>query len=555
MLMVAWCGLFAQHTISISLTTDRYGSETTWQVQDLSNNSVLASGGPYTDGAVTTIDIPDIDVDGNGCYLFVINDSYGDGICCSYGQGSYAVSYDGVEVASGGANFSQNVHAINPASASCPSNEITLRDLDISVYPVLNASFQVKGNVVNNALNAITSYKVRYRLDGGDWSADYNVTCNLDAYAAGSFTHNVPATFTTTGHHTIDVEVREPNGSTDDVADNTLSLEVIVNENSVPRKPLLEHFSTAQCPNCPAAHTNIENWLSSRPEVIHLIHHCGYYTDDYTVSESQTLMAFYNAGGSTYAPAVMIDRMHLTGDEDPGPIFFPAASITPGLLTQRINAPAFVSLNLGGNYDPSSRTLTLTVSGEMVGEVFEQNLRLSVYIMEDGLVGSQAGATGNYTHDCVMRGVISGGGAWGEQNVVETAVGSTYSKTYTYTVNANWNVDNLTVVAFINNHDASNVNNRAILNANASKVNDLTVGISDNNESRTTVYPNPATDVLNVLSENVIRQVEIYNVEGQLVKFSDGNVENIAISNLTEGLYFVKVITDNGTSTHKIIKK
>ena len=61
--------------------------------------------------------------------------------------------------------------------------------------------------------------------------------------------------------------------------------------------------------------------------------------------------------------------------------------------------------------------------------------------------------------------------------------------------------------------------------------------------------------MLNVLSENVIRQVEIYNVEGQLVKFSDGNVENIAISNLTEGLYFVKVITDNGTSTHKIIKK
>ena len=555
MLMVAWCGIFAQHTISISLTTDRYGSETTWQVQDLSNNSVLASGGPYTDGAVTTIDIPDIDVDGNGCYMFVINDAYGDGICCSYGNGSYSVSYDGTVVGSGGSSFSQNIHAINPASAACPSDEITLTSLNMSIYPVLNTSFQVKGTVVNNALNALTSYKVRYKLDGGEWSADYNVTCNIAAYASASFTHNVPATFTTTGHHTIEVEVREPNGSTDDVSDNTLSLEMIVNENSVPRKPLLEHFSTAQCPNCPPAHTNIENWLSSRPEVIHVIHHCGYYTDDYTVSESQSLMTFYNAGGSTYAPAVMIDRMHLTGDDDPGPVFFPSASITPGLLTQRINTPAFVTVGMHGSYDPSSRTITLTVSGEMVGEVLEQNLRLSVYIIEDGLIGSQSGASGDYTHDCVMRDAISGGGAWGDQNVVSPTAGSTYSKTYTYTVNANWNVDNLTVVAFINNHDASNVNNRAILNANAKKVNDLSLGISDNNESRTTVYPNPATDVLNVLSENAIRQVEIYNAQGQLVKASDGNVESISISNLTEGLYFVKVITDNGTSTHKIVKK
>ncbi|MBP5401045.1 MAG: Omp28-related outer membrane protein [Bacteroidales bacterium] len=555
MLMVACIGLFAQHTISIALTTDRYGSETTWEVQDQSTNSVIANGGPYTDGAVTTINIPDIDVDGNGCYLFIINDSYGDGICCSYGNGSYSVSYDGTVMGSGGSSFSQNIHALNPSSSACPADEITLASLDMSTYPLMNTSFQVKGKVVNSALNAITSYKVRYKLDGGEWSADYNVTCNIAAYATGSFTHNVPATFTTTGHHTIEVEVREPNGATDEVADNTLSMEMIVNENSVSRRPLLEHFSTAQCPNCPPAHTNIENWLSTRPEVIHLIHHCGYYTDDYTVSASQSLMTFYNAGGSTYAPAVMIDRMHLTGDEDPGPVFFPSASITPGLLTQRINAPAFVSVHISGSYDPTTRNLSLTVSGETVGEMVEQNLRLSVYIMEDGLIGSQSGASGNYTHDCVMRDVINNGGVWGEQNVVSATVGSTYSKTYSYTVNSNWNVDNLTVIAFVNNHDASNVNNRAIMNANAKKINDLSVGVSDNNESRTTVYPNPATDVLNVLSENSIQQVEIYNAQGQLVKASDGNVESISISNLTEGLYFVKVITDNGTSTHKIIKK
>ncbi|MBO4655973.1 MAG: Omp28-related outer membrane protein [Bacteroidales bacterium] len=555
MLMVAWCGLFAQHTITINLTTDKYGSETTWQVKDVSNNSVIASGGPYSDASTATVQtIPDITVDGTGCYVFTIYDSYGDGICCSYGQGSYSVLYDGTQMGNGGQSFSERSHFLNPTSSSCASDEISLVSLDVSFYQTLNSSFQVKGKVANNGLEAITSYVVRYRLDGGAWSADYTVSCNIATFGSATFTHDVPASITSTGHHTLEVEVSNPNGNADNVADNTISMEMIVNENSVPRKPLLEHFSTAQCSNCPAAHTNIDNWLRSRPNVIHIVHHCGYYTDNYTVSESQSLMTFYNAGGSTYAPAIMIDRMHLTGDDDPGPVFFPAANVAPGLLDQRLNAPAFISVNMDGSYDPSSRTVTLTVSGETVGEVVEQNLRLSVYIMEDGLIGTQAGASGNYTHNCVMRGAISGGGAWGDQNVVSATVGSTYSKTYTYQLNSSWNVDNLTIIAFVNNHE-TNVNNRAVLNANSVKVTDLTVGISENNATGTAIFPNPATDVLNVISESMINQVEIYNVQGQLVKAVYGNVDNISISDLNNGMYFVKVTTDNGTATHKMIKK
>lgn len=554
MLMVACFGLFAQHTISISLATDAYGSETTWSVVDLATNTTLASGGPYSNlssAGTTNQNIPDIDVDGTGCYVFTINDSYGDGICCNYGNGSYSVSYDGTVMGNGGSSFSQNNHFLNPSSTGCPSDEIALVSLDVSNYQTLNESFQVKGTVTNNGANTISSYKVRYRLDGGEWSADCNISTTMAAFGTKIFTHNVPATITTTGHHTLEVEAYNPNGSTDDESDNTISMEIIVNEHSVPRKPLLEHFSTMQCPNCPPAHTNIENWLSTRPDIIHLIHHCGYYTDTYTVSESQSLMVFYNDGGSTYAPAVMLDRMHIT--DDPGPIFFPSASTTPALLDQRLNAPAFVSVNMSGTYDPSSKTITLTVSGETVGEVVEDALRLSVYIMEDGLINSQSGASGDYTHNCVMRGAISGGGAWGDQNVVSTTVGSTYTKTYTYTLNSSWVVENLTLIAFVNNH-ASDVNNRAVLNANSMKVTDLTVGISENNETGTAIYPNPATDVLNVVSENNINKVEIFNVQGQMVKAA-GNVNTLSISDLTDGVYFVKVTTDKGTATHKLIKK
>ena len=44
---------------------------------------------------------------GDGMYKFEINDSYGDGICCSYGQGDYAVSVDGKQIQVGG-NFGRS---------------------------------------------------------------------------------------------------------------------------------------------------------------------------------------------------------------------------------------------------------------------------------------------------------------------------------------------------------------------------------------------------------------------------------------------------------------
>ena len=336
MLLTAWCGLFAQHTISISLTTDAYGSETTWNVIDVATNTTLASGGPYSNlsaSGTTQQNIPDINVDGTGCYQFNIYDAYGDGICCSYGSGSYSVSYDGTVIGSGGANFSQKTHFLNPTQSSC-ENQISFTSLDVSSYQFLNQSFQIKGNVLNNGINAITSYQVRYKLDNGNWSTNYNVSCNMASTGTHTFTHDVPATITTTGHHTLIVEISNPNGSVDQENDNTITLDIIVNENSVPRKPLLEHFSTTKCSNCPAAHNNINNWLSTRPEIIHLIHHCGYYTDIYTVPESESLMVFYNDGGSTYAPAVMLDRRHLT--DDPGPVFFPTSTggFTTNLLDQ-----------------------------------------------------------------------------------------------------------------------------------------------------------------------------------------------------------------------------
>lgn len=81
---------------SFDLTTDNYGSETSWQITN-SQSSVVASGSGYARNTTynESLCLPD------GSYTLTVNDSYGDGICCQYGQGQYNLSFNSQTVASG----------------------------------------------------------------------------------------------------------------------------------------------------------------------------------------------------------------------------------------------------------------------------------------------------------------------------------------------------------------------------------------------------------------------------------------------------------------------
>ena len=75
-------------------------------------------------------------------------------------------------------------------------------------------------------------------------------------------------------------------------------------------------------------------------------------------------------------------------------------------------------------------------------------------------------------------------------------------------------------------------------------------------EQNVSVYPNPAQNVLSVSAPNEtqITQVSIYNVTGQEV-LKTNQTQNINVSALAAGTYFMKVTSANGTTmTKKLIK-
>jgi hypothetical protein len=73
------------------------------------------------------------------------------------------------------------------------------------------------------------------------------------------------------------------------------------------------------------------------------------------------------------------------------------------------------------------------------------------------------------------------------------------------------------------------------------------------------IYPNPASNVVQITSSNKLKTVQVYDLDGKLVSQYDLNGEStksINISNLTPGIYIVEVETISGiSSVSKIFKK
>jgi hypothetical protein len=72
------------------------------------------------------------------------------------------------------------------------------------------------------------------------------------------------------------------------------------------------------------------------------------------------------------------------------------------------------------------------------------------------------------------------------------------------------------------------------------------------------VAPNPTKDIFNISSDRSIRSVSVVNVLGQNILMEECNNCSNVIINLAgyeDGIYFVKIITDAGMVTKKVIKK
>lgn len=135
-------------TVTLTITLDNYPEETSWQILD--GSTVLASGGTYGSQPDGSTVVENIDL-ATGCYDFVIDDVYGDGICCSYGTGSYSLTDGSTTLASGGAfgaSETTNFCVGGATTSYSVSSSSTGLPTSVDIYP---------NPVVGSYLNVITT--------------------------------------------------------------------------------------------------------------------------------------------------------------------------------------------------------------------------------------------------------------------------------------------------------------------------------------------------------------------------------------------------------------
>ncbi|MGB4655121.1 MAG: C10 family peptidase [Bacteroidales bacterium] len=77
----------------------------------------------------------------------------------------------------------------------------------------------------------------------------------------------------------------------------------------------------------------------------------------------------------------------------------------------------------------------------------------------------------------------------------------------------------------------------------------------DTEEAAYRIYPNPTSNILNIVSPRVFNEVRMYNNSGKLVYNDYGRYSNkvIDVNNLSAGVYFIKLIFDDNVISKKVI--
>ena len=123
--------------VVVEIMTDNYGSETSWTLEN-SGGDVIASGSGYGNNTLYTTNAY---IYPNECYTFTINDAWGDGMCCTYGEGYYQVKSGSTIILEGGEFGTVEVKSFKTTDNVTGVNDNDFENVEIFPNPTTDHLF------------------------------------------------------------------------------------------------------------------------------------------------------------------------------------------------------------------------------------------------------------------------------------------------------------------------------------------------------------------------------------------------------------------------------
>jgi PKD repeat protein len=85
----------------------------------------------------------------------------------------------------------------------------------------------------------------------------------------------------------------------------------------------------------------------------------------------------------------------------------------------------------------------------------------------------------------------------------------------------------------------------------------IITGLDNHSElnSGINVYPNPTSNQLTVDTELKLSKITIIDITGKMIMTTKGNTNTINVADLSDGIYFIQLITEEITITKKFVKQ
>ena len=216
------------------------------------------------------------------------------------------------------------------------------------------------------------------------------------------------------------------------------------------RKMIAMQFTSIGCTYCPILSTAIKDVQKDYSDrIIPVSFHMDYsgYADPMTLSINKKFYDKVNTGDGEGLPLFALNfrksSKHIINEY---------AKIVSEIDYQHETFAAVCDVDVNAEYDSAAGTVT--VSADFVSDIADQ-YRYHIFLVEDGIVYSQAGADGTYVHDNVLRAMAG-------DNVMGTklnqgnslAPGKKYSVSKTMNIDKSWNPAKMrVVVAMLNSED------------------------------------------------------------------------------------------------------
>lgn len=239
----------------------------------------------------------------------------------------------------------------------------------------------------------------------------------------------------------------------------------------VQHKVLIEEYTGFKCKNCPEAshllHKLQHDTYGDRMIVIgvHALNLAepdltGDFTLDLRVSEGEIL-----------ANDFLVDHVPVAGfnrnyDANTLANWSEKGDFSSRVATLLEDTVAKADITISPAFNPATRQLNVEIKAKYLQPGAEGDY-LSAFLVEDNVVAIQDSngiKVFNYLHRNVLRAVLNS--TYGEQlTTALVPINTTYTKNYTYTVPAGFNISNCSIIAFVHNKA-----NKTILEANTKTI-------------------------------------------------------------------------------------